>query len=92
MCLRCWWLVWLSAGVWGFPTGIINDICAIEELSSNKGITTIMWNCRSLFNKMGEAIHIIDTSDADLVIFVESWLINSIPHQGHASRTKIRFA
>ena len=53
-------------------------VTTLEDLSSNKGITTIMWNCRSIYNKMGEIIHIIDTSNADIAIFVESWLTSSV--------------
>ncbi len=58
--------------------GEANNICTLEDLSSNKGITNIMWNCRSLFGKFAEIVHIVDTSQADLAIFVESWLTSSI--------------
>ncbi len=53
-------------------------ITTLEDLSENKGITTVMWNCRSIFNKLSEIIHIIDTSNADIAIFVESWLTSSV--------------
>ncbi len=67
----------LSGWVWS-AMGDMNEICTLEDLSNNKGITNIMWNCRSLYGKFAEIIHIVDASKADLAIFVESWLTNSV--------------
>ena len=66
----------------------MNEVCTHEQISRNLGITTIMWNCRSIFNKQQEIFHILNASICEIAIFVESWLtdlVNNdmVSHQGY---------
>ena len=48
-------------------------------ISSLKGITSLHWNCHSLFPKYEEIVHILKNGSAEVNIFTESWNTSSIP-------------
>ena len=67
----------------------IEEIVAIPDLSSNKGITLIHWNARSMYNKLDEVIHLLEDSDCEIMCISESWLTPDIDdemilHQGYS--------
>ncbi len=56
-----------------------DGILTVSDLKSNKGITIIHWNTRSLYPKLEEIVQINDNSQADVCIYTESWLTDCIP-------------
>ena len=59
---------------------IINfgEVLTPEDLSFNKGITFLYWNIRSIFPKMQEIVHVLNSSECELIIAGESWLNDNI--------------
>ncbi len=56
----------------------MNEICPLSDVSKNFGITLLSWNCRSLYGKLPEIIHILQESDCEMAIFTESWCTASL--------------
>ena len=50
------------------------DVKSIDELASNYGMTFVHWNCRSLFPKLEEVIHLIESSCCECLCLSETWL------------------
>ena len=55
------------------------EVVSVGDLASNKGITILQWNCRSLYHKLDEIIHINKDSQGDVCIYTESWMTPNIP-------------
>ena len=53
----------------------------IEELKFLKGITTIHWNCRSLFPKFDEVVLMIRDSNCEICVLTETWLTTAVSDQ-----------
>ena len=54
------------------------DVSSMNDLASNKGITILQWNCRSLYPKLAEIVHINKTSNGDICIYTESWINKNV--------------
>ena len=52
----------------------------VEDVKYLKGITTLHWNCRSLFPKMVEISVIQAQSQAEIFILSETWLTDAVPN------------
>ena len=50
----------------------------MEDIKFLKGITTIHWNCWSLFSKMDDVYLIVTQSNCEICILSESWLTSAI--------------
>ena len=60
---------------------LMNEVSTLTDVGSNKGITILHWNARSIFNKFPEIGHILNASKCEIAIFGESWLTDSITDQ-----------
>ena len=47
----------------------LNEVVSVSDLADNKGITVLQWNCRSLYNKLDEIVHINTNSKGDICIY-----------------------
>ena len=52
-----------------------------EIKSSKKELIIIQLNCRSILNKPEELDHIIQETDADIIVLTETWMDSSVPQQ-----------
>ena len=52
-----------------------------EIKSSKKELVIIQLNCRSILNKPEELDHIIQETDADIIVLTETWMDSSVPQQ-----------
>ena len=53
-------------------------IVNLDDVKFLKGITTIHWNCRSLFFKMDEVYLMVTQSNCEICILSESWLTTAV--------------
>ena len=56
----------------------MEDIVAISDLSSNKGITLVHRNAHSMYNKFDEILHLLEDTDCEYLCITESWLTPEI--------------
>ena len=57
---------------------ISNEVITFPDLSECHGITTVHWNARSMYYKMDEVIHVLDSSDAEMLCMSETWLNDDV--------------
>ena len=53
-------------------------IVNLEDIKFLKGITTILWNCHSLFSKMDKVYLMVTHSNCEICILSESWLTTAV--------------
>ena len=63
------------------PSELPEELSGIK--SSKKELVIIQLNCRSILNKPEELDHIIQVTDADIIVLTETWMDSSVPQQAY---------
>ena len=56
----------------------ISMMLDINDLTKLKGITTVQWNCRSLYDKLDDVRLLLKDSKCEILIISETWLTDAV--------------
>ena len=56
----------------------VGDIKSVSDMATNKGLTILHWNARSMYHKYEQLLHICENSECEMLCISESWLTNNI--------------